>query len=70
MAFWNVAGLGNKDRNFWEALGQWDAIVLTETWVEENNWLRVKGRLPKGYSAICEEEGEKREGNRRDDNGN
>lgn len=28
--FWNVAGLANKDRKFWEDLGAWDVIVLSE----------------------------------------
>jgi len=27
IAFWNVAELGNKDREFWRELGQWDASV-------------------------------------------
>lgn len=31
VAFWNVAGLTNKDREFWESLKNWDVMVLTET---------------------------------------
>lgn len=49
MTFWNVAGLGNKDKNFWEGLRDWDAVVLMETWVEEKDGRRVMGRLPRGY---------------------
>ena len=32
--FWNVAGLRNKDRNFWKEISEWDVVVLTETWTE------------------------------------
>jgi len=28
IAFWNVAGLGNKDREFWKGLKEWDVIVM------------------------------------------
>lgn len=49
MAFWNVAGLRNKDRDFWKGLENWDVIVLSETWVDEKGWDRIKGKLPKGY---------------------
>lgn len=49
MAFWNVAGMGNKDRDFWGVLGKWDVMLLIETWVEENSWLRLKEKLSKGY---------------------
>jgi len=30
IAFWNVAGLGNKDREFWKGLKEWDVVVLEE----------------------------------------
>ncbi|OXU22500.1 hypothetical protein TSAR_003604 [Trichomalopsis sarcophagae] len=33
--FWNVAGVFNKDRNFWSYIEQGDFISLTETWIEE-----------------------------------
>lgn len=49
LAFWNVAGIGNKDKDFWGVLEQWDAMVLIETWVEESSWTRLKEKLPKGY---------------------
>lgn len=35
MVFWNVAGLGNKDGDFWKGLKEWDVLVLSETWVDE-----------------------------------
>ncbi|KMQ82048.1 hypothetical protein RF55_24379, partial [Lasius niger] len=50
IGFWNVAGLGNKDVDFWEGLREWDIIFLIETWVEERGWERIRGRLPAGYS--------------------
>lgn len=48
VAFWNVAGLRNKDMDFWKELEKWDVIVL-ETWVERKGWERIKGKLSKGY---------------------
>lgn len=30
-AFWNVAGLLNKDKEFWRDLEEWDVICLCET---------------------------------------
>lgn len=49
VCFWNVAGLKNKDRNFWRGLDRWEVIVLLETWVEERGWEKIKKCLPKGY---------------------
>jgi len=34
IAFWNVAGLKNKDREFWKNLEEWEVLVLMETWIE------------------------------------
>lgn len=31
IVFWNVAGLKNKDREFWKGLEKWDVIVMMET---------------------------------------
>ncbi|EZA51537.1 hypothetical protein X777_09784 [Ooceraea biroi] len=49
IAFWNVAGLMNKDEEFWKKLIGWDIMCLSETWVEEKEWERVRNKLPKGY---------------------
>lgn len=38
IAFWNVVGLMNKDKEFWRMLKEWQVIVLLETWVD-----RLKG---------------------------
>jgi len=50
IAFWNVAGLRNKDRDFWEGLKEWDVMFLMETWMDEKGWKKVKGELPKGFN--------------------
>lgn len=34
IGFWNVAGLANKDREFWEGLKNWEVMVLVETWTD------------------------------------
>lgn len=49
IAFWNVAGLERKEKDFFKGLEEWEVIIMTETWVEEKGWKRVKRRLPKGY---------------------
>lgn len=49
VGFWNVAGLSNKDKEFWNGLLEWDIIVLIETWAEEKGWERIRRYLPKGY---------------------
>jgi len=35
IAFWNVAGLGNKNEDFWKGINDWDMVVMMETWVED-----------------------------------
>jgi len=49
IVFWNVAGLNNKDKDFWKRLERWDIMILVETWTEEKGWEKVKNKLPKGY---------------------
>lgn len=49
VVFWNVAGLENKDKDFWEGLREWDMTGLSETWVERERWNRIEIKLPKGY---------------------
>lgn len=31
ITFWNVAGLMNKDKEFWRRLNEWQVILLMET---------------------------------------
>ena len=49
IVFWNVAGLGNKGKDFWKEIREWDIIVMSETWMEEKGWRKVRGNLPRGY---------------------
>jgi len=30
-------------------LRDWDVMVLMKTWMEKNNWERIKDKLPRGY---------------------
>jgi len=47
--FWNIAELWNKDKDFWKGLENWDVIILSETWLEEKRWDKIKNLLPRGY---------------------
>lgn len=49
VAFWNVTELGNKDKEFWEGLREWDVLVITETWVNEKGWVKIRERLPREF---------------------
>jgi len=33
--FWNVAGIGNKNRDWWRYIIRFDFISLSETWVRK-----------------------------------
>lgn len=35
VAFWNVAGIRRKDREFWREVTDWDIVVMSETWLEK-----------------------------------
>jgi hypothetical protein len=32
IVFWNVAGIKNKENEFWKYLGEFDVVGLVETW--------------------------------------
>lgn len=49
VAFWNVAGLRNKGRDFWGELKDWDIMFMCETWLNERRWEKIRGYLPKGF---------------------
>ncbi|TGZ50572.1 hypothetical protein DBV15_11468 [Temnothorax longispinosus] len=49
VVFWNVAGLENKDKDFWGRLKKEDVLVMLETWIRENGWEKIRRRLPRGY---------------------
>lgn len=44
-----MAGLSNKDKGVWDSLKNWNAMVLSETWVEEEGWGRIKEKLLGGF---------------------
>lgn len=44
-----MAGLANKDGEFWEGLKDWEMMALVETWTDKKGWKGVKGKLPNGY---------------------
>jgi len=51
--FWNVAGLGNKDKEFWEYVRSFDFVSLCETWVDVKGWKWLKGKLPETHEWEC-----------------
>lgn len=79
MMFWNVTWLKNKDRSFWMGLKGWDEIMMSETWVEERDWKKIKKGLPEGFewgvqwASRKSRRGKKYRGNvngnKKDDNG-
>ncbi|XP_071568793.1 uncharacterized protein [Temnothorax nylanderi] len=50
MVFWNVGGITNKDKDFWEGLREWDVIVMMETWMDGRGWERIRENLPKEFN--------------------
>ncbi|CAD6216275.1 GSCOCG00011331001-RA-CDS, partial [Cotesia congregata] len=48
IGFWNVAGIKNKEEDFWRGLRNWDVVVLTETWINNKNWVEIKDSWKKG----------------------
>lgn len=51
--FWNVAGLGRHDKEFWRFIGKNDFISLCETWLEERSWNRIRYKLPSSHKWYC-----------------
>lgn len=47
--FWNVAGIGDKDEDFWKYVQKFDIVNLTETWAELKNWKKTEKWLPKEF---------------------
>lgn len=45
MLFLNVAGIRNKDKEFWEAIKEWDIVIMMETWLDEGGWKKIRTRL-------------------------
>lgn len=60
--FWNVAGVRNKDPDFWEYLAKYDIVYLAETWLEEKDRESLEKILPKEFKwdiQIAERENNK-----------
>lgn len=49
ITFWDVAGLKNKDRKFWEGLKDQDVLILNETQIDRKGWEQVREKMPKEY---------------------
>lgn len=49
VAFWNVAGIRRKDREFWREVTDWDIVVMSETWLEKGGWEMLRGKMPRDY---------------------
>ena len=47
--FWNVAGLTNKDRDFWKYICNLDFVSLSETWVEGKDIKWLEQKLPNNF---------------------
>jgi len=52
--FWNVAGIGNKNKDWWKYIIGFDVISLCETWVDEKGWDIWKKRLPESHIWACD----------------
>lgn len=49
MIFWNVAGIANKDKEFWEYIRKFDFVSLSETWIEEQGWRKWENKLAEEF---------------------
>lgn len=49
VVFWNVAGLGNKGRDFWKEVKEWHIIIMSEMWLEKKGWEGVRDFVPRGF---------------------
>jgi hypothetical protein len=54
IVFWNVAGIKNKEDEFWKYLEEFDVVGLVETWVEEKGWERLESRMPREFEWKCQ----------------
>lgn len=50
-----IAGLENKNKDFWRELEEWQVIVMREMWLDEKWWRKVKEMLPGGCTRIYED---------------
>ncbi|TGZ39489.1 Uncharacterized protein DBV15_12423 [Temnothorax longispinosus] len=50
IGFWNVAGVKEKQEGFWERIKEWDVVGLVETWLKQEEWEKMKNRVPKKFN--------------------
>lgn len=53
LLFWNVAGIGNKGKEFWKYICKFHFVSLSEIWVTKEGWDRIKGKLPSTHKWEC-----------------
>lgn len=49
MGFWNVAGVNDKDEEFWEYIMNFDFIGMVETWAEEKSQRKIEKKVPREF---------------------
>lgn len=54
LCFWNIAGLINKDAEFFQFISEFAFVGMVETWVESKDWDKIKNKLPKGFKWECQ----------------
>lgn len=52
--FWNVAGIKNKDEEFWQFIRSFEVVSLAETWIEKKEWEKLKGKMPSEFNWECQ----------------
>ena len=50
LCFWNIAGIGNKNRDVWRYLESYDVIGLVETWLEQKSEENLKSKLSEMFN--------------------
>lgn len=50
ICFWNIVGIINKCDETWEYLDNFDIIGLTETWIEEEEWKKIKDKMSNKFN--------------------
>lgn len=53
ICFWNIAGIINKCDETWEYLNNFDILGLTEIWIEEKEWKKIKDKMSNKFNWIC-----------------
>jgi len=49
-----MAGIRNKDEEFWEFIKKHEVLNLQETWVEEKAWKKIETKLSKEFEWIVQ----------------